>query len=135
MVLPTLALDASDPVSPPSPTSPPSVLTPSFTPLPASWPPRKTSLALAEVVHTLGLTARRVELHPILRGRVVAMLAFLRFYTTLSLELNWTEASELAAVGHCPGDQAASPECWEVLHRYGYREVFSSRGRDGAVGT
>ncbi|KIO18904.1 hypothetical protein M407DRAFT_83446 [Tulasnella calospora MUT 4182] len=35
------------------------------------------------------------------------MLAFLRFYTTISLELNWTEASELAAIGAGKGKALA----------------------------
>ncbi|KAG8915216.1 hypothetical protein FRC01_003742 [Tulasnella sp. 417] len=107
--------EAPNEIEQPGPTSEPplSIATspgpeaPVFTPKQPSRPPPKTSLALAEAVRTLGHKARRTELNPVLRGRVVAMLAFLRFYTTLSLGLNWTEASELAAVGAGKGKALA----------------------------
>lgn len=80
---------------------------PLYVPSEPSRPPPKTSYALSEAIKTLGHTVRRHELHPAIRGRVTAMLAFLRYYTTLTLEKNWTESSELAAIGAGGGPSLA----------------------------
>lgn len=72
---------------------------------------------IGTAIDWLGELARRRELHPVLRGRVTAMAAFLRFYVAGELELNWTEASELAAKGAGRGScLARSLRRWTLVY-------------------
>lgn len=87
----------------------------------ASRPLPKTSTDLASAIKRLGeiSMARKSDLDPVVRGRMVAMLAFLRYYTTLSLDLNWTQVSELAALGAGRGKTLARrlrEWCMAYLH-------------------
>lgn len=70
-------------------------------------PVTKTSPQVEIAIHALAALVRTKDMHLILHGRVMAMLAMLRFYASPALEKSWTVASELAATGAGKGPALA----------------------------